>query len=192
MADLSIGHTTDGVVIVISAATFPQYQFFENFPAKNGNGFGVYSNGTVSIMAINLPNYQSFNNVVALVSESNAGSATLQFGLYSLNVSTLSLANSASAGITMGNALSWHSMITSAAMNISNGPWYLAFNVLSGGASSLSLWANSSLSLANAFPALVFGRMTVSTNAMPASIATSDLNITDQGAVRTPYIMLSA
>lgn len=186
-----------GVIPVLGTITppaGPQLQFFENFPGHLGQAHVAYSNGTLSVHAVNIPLSISFNNVVALISRPNSGgSHTLQFGLYSLNGSTLSLANSASQSIAFSSAISWISMITSATQNIAPSAWYFAFNILSGGTSDLSFYANSSVAPANAVPGgFLMGHMTASTNAMPASIATSDLDITGADAVRQPYIILTA
>lgn len=180
----------------------PQLQFFENFPAKHGVTNIAYSDGTLSVHAVNIPLSISFNQVVALMSISSAAlsalSATLQFGLYSLNGSTLSLANSASNTVEHTNsAYSWYSMVTSATQNVSPGAWYFAVNLFTGGIatdhSSASFFANSSFNPANAIPGgFLMGRVTASTNAMPASIATSDLDITGSDAIRQPYIIITA
>lgn len=182
-----------------SATPDPQLQFFENFPGKHGVANNAYSNGTLSVHAVNIPLSISFNNVVMLMSVSSDAlsnfSGTLQFGLYSLNGSTLSLANSASAAnLIITTAYSWISMVTSATQNISPGAWYFAANLFSGVGdhTSVSLFGNSSLNIGNAPPVFVRGRMTASTNAMPASIATSDMDITGSDATRQPYIIITA
>lgn len=183
----------DNLVWSSGGGANPQLQFFENFPGHLGDAFVAYSQRTISVHAVYIPLSLSFNNVVALLSESNAGSATLQFGLYSLNGSTLSLANSAGASITMANALSWRSFVTSASQNITPGQWYFALNISSGGASSLSFLANSSFNAVNVIPgSFLMGRVTASTAALPASIATSDLDITGSDALRQPYIIITA
>lgn len=184
-----------------SVSTNPQLLFFENFPAKKGGGYLGYSNGTLSIHAVNIPLSISFNNVVALMSVSSAAlsalSGTLQFGLYSLNGSTLSLANSASNTVEHTNsANSWYSMVTSATQNISPGGWYFGINFFTGGIatdhSSASFYGNSSVNPGNAEPSFIMGRVTASTTAMPASIATSDLDITGSDAIRQPFIIITA
>ena len=128
----------------------------------------------------------------------SALSATLQFGLFSLNGSTLSLANSASRTIEhTDSANSWYSMVTSATQNISPGAWYFGVNFFTGGEvtahSSASLLGNSTFNPGNAIPGgFLMGRMTASTTAIPASIATSDLDITGSDAIRQPYIIITA
>ena len=91
---LNVGENAAQFYSSSAGAANPQLQFFENFPGKNGAAYNAYSNGTLSIHAVNIPLSISFNNVVALMSVSSAAlsalSATLQFGLYSLNGSTLS------------------------------------------------------------------------------------------------------
>lgn len=182
-----------------SSAANPQLQFFENFEGKIGQANNAYSNGTLSIHAVNIPLSISFNKVVALMSFANNALSSFQgsvhFGLYSLNAGTLSLANSASNGITVVSAYSWISMVTSATQNVSPGPWYFGVNLFTGGVlphTSASFFGNSSAAALNAFPTFVMGRMTVSTNAMPAAIATSDLDITGADAIRQPFIIITA
>ena len=177
----------------------PQLQFFENMPGRDGAAYNGFSNGTLSIHAVNIPLSLSFNNVVVLMSFSSAvGSlftGTIQFGLYSLNAGTLSLANSASANpIITTVANSWISMVTSATQNISPGAWYFGINLLTGVGDhqSASFFGNNSFLVSNAAPTLVAGRMTASTNAIPGSIATSDLDITGSDATRQPLIIITA
>lgn len=177
-----------------TAAADPQLQFFENFPGHLGAGFAARSDGTLSIHAVNIPLSLSFRFPVVLLSRPNSGGQqTVQFGLYSLNGATLSLANSASNSVSFSSATSWISMVTSATQNISPGAWYFAINALSSQTSNLSFLANSSFAPVNAIPGgFLMGRMTVSTNAIPASIATSDLDITGSDAIRQPYIIITA
>ena len=199
---LLMGVGGDGIGLSYTTGANPQLQFFENFPGKDGNSFLGYSNGTLSVHAVNIPLSVSFNNVVAFMSISSAAlsalSGTLQFGLFSLNGSTLSLANSASNTVQHNaeSALSWYSMVTSATQNVSPGPWYFGVNFFTGGIatdhSSASFFCNTSLNAVNAPPILVLGRMTDSTNAMPNSIATSNLDITGFDATRQPYIIITA
>ena len=177
-----------------SAGANPQLQFFENFPGHLGAGFIARSNGTLSVHAVNIPLSLSFNYPVILVSRPNSGGQqTVRFGLYSLNGSTLSLANSASNSISFSNAISWISMVTSATQNITPGAWYFALQFESSQTSDLSMYANSSINPGNAIPGgFLMGRMTASTNAIPASIATSDLDITGSDAIRQPFIIVTA
>lgn len=200
MSDFLLMGVGDRRAVVVAAAN-PQLQFFENFPGKGGAGNVAYSNGTLSIHAVNIPLSLSFGYPVVLLSaSSNALSnwlGEIHFGLYSLNGSTLSLANSASAaGSFITTAYSWMSMATSATQNISPGAWYFGLNIFTSGVAvhtSLSFFVNSSINPQNAIPGgFLMGRMTASTNAMPGSIATSDLDITGSDAIRQPYIIITA
>lgn len=179
----------------------PQLQFFENFPQHLAILTQGYSNGTLSIMAVNIPLSISFGNVIAPMSISSAAlsalSGTLQFGLYSLNGATLSLANSASNTVRHDaqSANSWYSMVTSATQNITPGPWYFGVNFFTGGIatdhSSASFYNSPDENFGNAQPIFHRGRMTVSTNAMPTSIATADLDVTGSDSNKQPYIIIT-
>jgi hypothetical protein len=182
-------------------------QYFENFPGHNGAAFvgasSGFSNGTLSFQAVNIPANLSFNNVAIFLSNTFAHSSrtmnqTFQFGLYSFDGTSLDLVNSASRNFTKATGAtgaSWISFVTSTTSVIPPGTWYFAFNILTGGvsqASVFSYFANSSVGVVNAEPIMLRGRMSVSTNAMPAAVATSDLNITGATAVRQPYIIITA
>lgn len=193
-----------GIAWSTAAAGNPQLQFFRNFPAHIV-GSALVSLNTLSFQAVNIPLSLSFNYPVIIVraganNATRSGSATANLGLYSLNGSTLSLANSASSSITWGGAVtftSWLSMATSATQNISPGAWYLALVFSSAtnnaGASLFAPYANSSRNPENAIPGgFLMGRMTASTGALPASIATSDLDITGSDAMRQQYIIITA
>lgn len=185
-----------------SAGTNPQLQYFENFPGHLGTNNVAYSNGTLSVHAVNIPLSISFNNVVALISfGSDAGGissfqGSIQFGLYSMNAGTLSLENSAGKAVSVNGGNSWISMVTSATENVTPGAWYFGFNIFTNGVlphTSASFYANSSIAPGNAIPGgFIMGHVTASTNAMPTSIATSDLDITGGDAIRQPYIILTA
>ena len=190
-----------------SAGADPQLQFFENFPGHLGAAFAAVSDRTLSIHAVNIPLSLSFNYPTLLFVGNNDNSLfsthtrnnSYSFGLYSLNGSTLSLANSASTLISIGvgaaEFTSWYSMATSATQNITPGAWYFARNVSSAGIAVKSArhLINSSINPANAIPGgFLMGRMTASTGVMPGSIATSDLDITGSDAIRQPYIIVTA
>ena len=187
-----------------TAATNPQLQFFENFPIHLGANSGSLSNATLSVHAVNIPLSLSFNipSIFVFAKQNNATTGTrsqsVSFGLYSLNVSTLSLANSASGSYTLTQSFgmtSWISMATSATQNITPGTWYFALNFNSSGVGldSNRVYQNSSINPANAkLGGFLLGRMTASTGAMPASIATSALDTTGSDAIRQPYIIITA
>ena len=186
-----------------TSAADPQLQFFENFPGHLGAVFAGFDDRLCSFQAVNIPLHISFNKIFYLASMSHTASQshsrTVQFGLYSLNNGTLSLANSAgmtyTGSHTNANGASWFSMATSATQNITPGTWYFGFNISSGGGNS-SNWrpyANSSINPANAIPgAFLMGRITAVTGALPVSYATSNLDITGADATRHPYIIITS
>ena len=188
-----------------SADTNPYLNFFENFPGHLGAGFNFYSNGTLSFHAVNIPLSISFNKVVMLLNRTaslSAGSLvySAMFGLYSMTGGTLSLANSASGNANINSSditaaiTRWVTLATSATQVITPGQWYFAFAHLSSATNwGVSYLGNSSINPGNAIPGgFLMGRMTASTNAMPGSIATSDLDITGSDATRQPYIIITA
>ena len=183
-----------------AAAANPQLQFFENFPGHLGASFINHSLNTLSIHAVNIPVSISFNSVVVLVCNNNTflvRTHNYSFGLYSLTGSTLSLANSAPVSFAYSQPgvaqQSWRSFATSAIQNITPGTWYFALVPAATGDAGVDLYGNSSIAPGNAIPGgFLMGRMTVSTGAMPASIATSDMDITGSDATRQPYIIITA
>lgn len=197
-----MGVGVEGITAATSAN--PQLQFFENFPGHLGAVFSIIqSANTLSVHAVNIPLSLSFNNLVAFVGQSivtsRSASFTHKFGLYSMNAGTLSLANSASVSNTMNGVTntSWMSFAISTTQNITPGTWYFAMLISSangaGGGGSVNYLQNSSINPANAIPGgFLKGRMTVSTAAFPASIVTSDLDITGVDATRQPYIIITA
>ena len=180
-----------------TAAADPQILFIDNFPYRDAfNTNGSISNATLSICQVNIPLHLSFNNVLIPLRKTatNSGTASVSFGLYSMNAGTLSLANSGSAStaLTANESMnSWLSLATSAAQNITPGAWYFAVNIRTSNVAYL-YYVNSTFAADNAMPFLINGRMTASTLAMPASIATSDLDITGPDAVRQPYASITA
>lgn len=199
--------TLTGVGVEVAAggtsAANPQLQFFENFPGHLGAGTIDESGGEgiLSIHAVNLPLSISLNNAAVIITWTSAVNSTKSqywhFGLYSLTGSTLSLENSGSGSITYGDATgsSWFNVSTfSKTQNITPGAWYFAFlNRSSGHAVGDRWYGNSSINPANAIPGgFLMGRVTASTGAMPASIATSALDITGSDAIRQPYIIITA
>src|SRR3990167_3495353 len=156
---------------------------FENVPLLHTNMNFVLNVNTLSIQGVYIPGSISFNKLAVIVSGSGAVSQnlSLSFGLYSLNGSTLSLANSASraTALTLNQTMfSWLSFATSATQDITPGNWYLAYM------NSTALGAG--FSLVKGFNVLLFtevqhqglfvrGAYSVTTSAFPASIATSDM-----------------
>jgi hypothetical protein len=189
---MGVGMNPIGTQATTSAPA--QLRFIENYPLHSGFQFQAYSQRTVSFQAFNVPLSISFAIPVMMFSRpATGGSQTIRLGLYSMNAGTLSLQNSASKSFAFQNAIIWQSFFTSAAQNITPGTWYWGVHVSSGGTSHLSLLGNSSVGPINANPGGFFaGRMTVSTAALPAGIATSALDITGSDAIRFPYIILTA
>lgn len=206
---LLMGVGGDGVGIpVVTTVANPQLQLIENVYGKMMGAFNTnISLNTLSVHAFNVPLSISFGFPVVLVGRgannaTRSGSATYRLGLYSMNANTLSLANSASRSETWGGANTstvWLSMATSATQNITPGTWYLGLVISSGtnvaGGQTINIWGNELVlnNAGNAIPGgFVDGRMTVSTGAMPASIATSELDITGADAVGQNYIIITA
>src|SRR3990167_1010718 len=187
-----------GIANTEPASANPQLQFFENFPGKNGANFQGNHQLTMLVHAVNIPLSISFNSVVVLGVHANTASRTknISFGLYSMNGSTLSLANSAFGSWALsGTATSWIGLSTSATQNITPGAWY--FGLLqsintAGSGSSFGLWGNSSLSIGSAPPAFVMGSMTASNSNLPASVATSEISMTGTFSNRQHYIIITA
>lgn len=183
----------------------PQLQFFENFPGHLGAAFNGRSSRVLSVHAVNIPLNISFNNVAMLFTRgadnaTRSATLTYRFGLYSKNGNSLSLANSASGSDSWGGANTstvWLTMVTSATQNISPGAWYFAHvndrATNAAGADNYGPHGNTSINPGNAIPGgFVMGRMTATTNAFPAAIATSDLDITGSDAIRQFYILITA
>lgn len=183
---------------------------FESFPldfAATGI-VGMGAQGTIEFDNYYIPGSISFNKIAVLFNGIQAAgstrSLTISFGLYSLNGSTLSLANSASQSILLSdtNGLSWLTLVTSATQDVTPGNWYLAMgSTRTGGAGGagygfVAASDSSPFAFSNSFYGGPFfeGYHTSAFTAMPASVATSDL-VKDSGIGfnRTPrYILISA
>lgn len=156
----------------------------------------TFNNNSLTFFGFNIYDSLSFNNPNILISASSATtkSYSFSFGLYSLNGSTLSIANSASLSRTVTGASGFYgSFATSTTQNITPGTWYIGLIASSDGTGSILLFGQMTINPANAFPgAFIGGRMTASTNALPASVATSDLDITGNDAMLVPSIIINA
>lgn len=163
-------------------------QIFENFQHLPNVNLGVLMGAnSIHIQGIYVPGSISFNKVHQLMRISftgtRIGTLGLSFGLYSLNGSTLSLANSASASTAIPAAMNsalWMSLATSATQDITPGNWYLAFmssSSINAGAGTLRYYIGSQAGIAfiNGMGGpFVRGAFSTSSNAMPASMATTD------------------
>ena len=179
----------------------PQLDFQHNGLVMNQNL--IINNGSLSFFPFLINDSISWVNfnVAMVYGASGSKTQSLSVGLYSISGSSLSLTNSitGSFGITAtGQALNrfWFSATaTSATQNINPGNWYFGILFSTVGASSnISFGVGASLASAgNAFPGgFIGGAMTNSTNALPSSIATSNLNITGIDAMFIPCIIISA
>ena len=157
------------------------------------------SNGTLSFFPFLIRDSISIGtfNILIEYGASSSKTQTFSLGLYSLTGSTLSIANSWSgtAGSTgTASARLWVSLTaTSAAQNITPGAWWFGMLVSTSNQSAITFLGGSNINPANAFPAGFYvGRMTDSTNALPSSYATSNLDITGSDAIGVPNIILTA
>ena len=125
----------------------------------------------------------------------------ISLGLYSLNGSTLSLANSISGSTNLtsagNNTVVFYVSLTdvSATQNITPGTWWfgclIQFSMVN--ATDAFMLGAFARSINNAFPGgFVAGRMTESTAALPNTVATSNLDITGADAFQQPFILLSS
>lgn len=154
----------------------------------------------INIFAFNFLESISFKtiNFCFNFGSNDAFAFSLSLGLYSLNGSTLSLANSlsqtyASTFTSANNALYLSMTNTSATQNITPGTWYFGMLVSTGGNSLQRVRGQLTVSAANAFPGgVIGGQYTASTTQLLASIATSDLDTIGQEELSVPYIILSA
>lgn len=181
---------------------------FENFQGHADIIYGgLQSNNMLHIHAVNIPGSISFNNMAMIISGSAANGETLtgslSFGLYSLNASTLSLANSGSFSTTFNNAGSnmWATFVTSAVQDITPGTWFLAGMSNTSKAGALGVTFQVMKNNTFLMPSVLIyggpffrGYYTATQTSMPASIATSDLNKDGPGSFgpQHPYILIGS
>ena len=142
----------------------------------------------------------SLNSLFILLSR-GTGSKTvsISIGLYSLTGSTFSLANSGSRSLTFsGGQLGYQSITNfSATQNISAGNWYFGIikSTHTGGVNDDFSFYGASIpvNINNAFPGKIIGGiLTVTTGALPVSVATSGFDITGTDEHFVPYILINA
>lgn len=173
-----------------------QLLFEQNMQLLNSPNLLTINNGSLSFFPFNIRDSISFGTLNFLMGKTNNNvTFTMSVGLYSLTGSTLSLTNSISETFSSTNVVQKFYMsltATSAAQNITPGTWFLGMLVSTGGNSDLSL-NGATINPGNAFPgAFIGGAMTDSTNALPSSYATSNLDITGSNPVSVPLILLTA
>lgn len=171
-----------------------QLNFAYNLEGPTSQLFAI-NNGTLSFFPFNLYESLSFSVVNFPVQGENANrTVSYSLGLYSLTGSSISLANSISGTRTQNNTEAYYVSLTatSAAQNITPGTWWFGFLASTGGNANVSLLGQSNVIPGNSFPgSFIQGRMTDSTNALPGSYATSDLDTTGADAMNIPMILLS-
>ena len=170
-----------------------QLLFQQNIIASNEQI--TINNGSISFFPFNIYDSLSLSVFNCLFLGSNANkTVSLSIGLYSLNGSTLSLSNSISGTRSQSDNNVWYASMTatSATQNITPGTWWFGILASTGGNSSVAFIGQTKANAANAFPGgFIGGRMTASSNALPSSYATSDLDITGNDAMAVPMIILS-
>lgn len=140
----------------------------------------LVTDGNLTIMPFNILDSISWMTINLLVRSSSSANQThtILLGLYSLNNSTLSLANSVSQSMsTAGNGRAWMSMIdTSANQNITPGTWFFGIIGRTGGTDGFQLGGNSNTVPQNVFPGgFIGGSYSVTTAALPATIGTTEV-----------------
>lgn len=184
----------------------------ESFPL-NAVSLTTWGIGTLPIFGFYLGSTLPFTSVNILLSCSGATNRTISvsFGLYSLNGSTLSLANSASGSMTAGgSSTSWVSLVTSAAQNLSAGNWFTALVYTTAGDSRWSIAARQILIPSGASAGagthtpnwntirpggvaadFAFGIRATSTGGIPATIHSSDVAQNVLTVIKQPYVIIS-
>lgn len=157
---------------------------------------------TLKIWGVDTPGSLSFNNLAILLSRGHtSASVTYSFGLYSMNVGTLSLANSGSMVETNGaNGISWRTLATSATQDITPGNWYFAMLKATAGNTSIAAWGYNGIGGATdtAYDyagSFVLGVYSVTTSGLPSAINTSEMFKVPHATTsddEIPYILISA
>lgn len=161
-----------------------------------GNTSLNVNNNSVTFFPMNF--YESISLLTLFMpirNNNTLGSVSLSLGLYSRTGGTLSIANiiSQTYGKTNGNNWYMSATATSSAQNITPGTWWWGINFSRQNSSvSMNPFAVPVSVPANSFPGFYGGAMTVSTAALPNSVATSDLDVTfNDSTFDTPIIILT-
>lgn len=114
------------------------------------------------------------------------------FGIYSLTGSSLSIANSLTITTPLSSNVRWFSATnTSIAQTLTAGNWWLGYLMSTSSNSNISLRGASNINPGNSFPgSFIGGRLSVTTNGLPASVATNDFDITGSDAMNVPNIII--
>lgn len=177
----------------------PQLDFSVNL-LPGPTGVRQFQFGTFYCFSWSPTDSISLLSVNIMYSQTNAGTFTVSLGLYSVNGSTLSLANSLSATKSnTGGAQYMSFTATSQTQNITPGQWYWGYVVTSAGGNSVAGFIGNQ-AFGNSVPTntipnfFVGGRMTVSTAGLPSNVAITDIDasISTSGISVFPTIILTA
>lgn len=182
----------------------PQLHFEQTLPNIGGQSTQV-NNSSLSFFPIHIRDSISLltlhlNGCIRFTTNGTfTQSATV--GLYWLTGGTLSLENSISGSVQLSSGdagvrpFYLGLTATSKTQNIDPGTWWCGVLMHTVGHNSTNngLYGAFTIAANNAFPGgFLAGRMTVGTAALPASYATSDLDITGTDAQFCPQIILTA
>ena len=174
-------------------------RIFQAFPVNHTvGGLNNLSFSTLSIHGVHIPGNITVNTVALGMFFSSAASktATMSFGVYSLNGATLSLENSGSLSSSHSNT--FFSVLTLAMSKtdaLSAGNWYFGCLISTSGTggvqpdSGIQLAGNSGPTIPGT---LAYGLLSVSTGALPATIAESDIQDSPTISYAFPNIIISA
>lgn len=155
----------------------------------------TYLNGSLSFVPYTIFDSISLGtfNILYRSKVATGGTHTLSLGLYSLTGSTLTLANSGSLPISV-TGIHWESITTwSSTQNISPGTWFWGFLFSTNVSSLADLFGVKTIGAANAFPGgFIGGAMSESTNALPSSFATSNIDSIGLPELMIPVIILNS
>jgi len=171
-----------------------QLNFFPNINHALADN-KLVSDGSLTFMPLNLGDSISWATINLLVRTSSSANQThsILMGLYSITGSSLSLVNSVSGNMsTNGSGRAWMSMTdTSATSNLTPGTWFLGIIARTGGTAAFQLVGTSNTAIGNNFPgSFIGGIYSVSTNALPTSLSTSE--VTTSGDLFEACIILTA
>ena len=180
----------------------PRLNQFQNSPvAQRFFLYAMSVNTYLKFQGIYLAGSLSFNNVIMALSASGttSKSITISLGLYSLNGSTLSLANSASfSNAYNANTFEWITLATSAAQDLTAGNWYLGIiqSTSSNSLMSLGYLQANIQGTANSLQTDGLYLAILLTSVLVTSVATADLrypsDLSNNETTRQPYILISA